>query len=252
MSTPKDYKDNFFEYHLQGALSSAEAIIPIVRKYINPISVMDVGCGIGAWLSVWKKNGVNIISGIDGEYVDTSKLLIKKDEFRALNLEKDFTSDKKYDIITCLEVAEHISASSSEKFIESLCTLGNLILFSAAIPAQQGTMHINEQYPEYWVSLFHKRGFVPVDCLRRRIWDNKNILWWYRQNILFFVRESALENYPKLKEIVASCDGKVLSLVHPEMLKEKIQTNKYYETILNSNKATLKHFINNLFRKKNG
>src|SRR5579863_9497563 len=135
---PKDYKDNFFEYHLQGALSSAEAIIPLVREYSNPLSVIDVGCGVGAWLSVWKKNGVNIVSGLDGEYVDTSKLLIEEEEFQALNLENGFPSDRKYDLVTCLEVAEHISASSAEKFVESLCALGNLVLFSAAIPSQQG------------------------------------------------------------------------------------------------------------------
>jgi len=246
---PKTYRDNFFEYHLQGALSSAEAVVPVVREYIQPVSVVDIGCGIGAWLSVWKKSGVNKISGIDGEYVDTSKLLIEKSEFKAFNLENNFTSGEKYDLVTCLEVAEHIHPSSAEKFIGSLCALGNIILFSAAIPGQEGTLHINEQYPEYWVALFRKNGFVPIDCLRARIWNDKRIQWWYRQNIIFFVKESALADHPKLNELALK-NGEVRALVHPEMLREKMQKITYYESVLNSGKAILKYFLSNFFGKK--
>lgn len=247
---PKTYQDNFYEYHLQGALSSAEAVIPVVQEYINPISVIDIGCGIGAWLSVWEKKGVKEIRGVDGAYVDKKQLQINPGNFEECNLEKGYKSNKRYDLVTCLEVAEHISSQYAESFVESLSALGDVILFSAAIPAQEGTLHINEQYPEYWGNIFSKNGYMPVDCLRPRIWNDNNIQWWYRQNIMFFVKESAISNYPKLKEGALKPDQKVLSLVHPEMLKEKIKKIDYYESILNTSKATFKHFLDNLFGKK--
>lgn len=247
---PKNYEDNFFDYHLQGAISSAENIIPVVKRFVNPTSVIDVGCGIGAWLSIWKKNGVKTIAGIDGEYVDTSKLLIEKWEFTAMNLENSFTLGKKYELVTCLEVAEHLPHTHAESFIESLCKLGDIILFSAAIPGQEGTMHINEQYPDYWISIFNRNGYIPIDCLRMKIWNNHNIQWWYRQNIMFFAKENTLSNYPKLKDKAVESNREVLSLVHPELLKVKIKKIDYYEEILNSCKITFKHFIDNLFRKK--
>jgi|SRR6185312_1647347 len=247
---PKNYEDNFFEYHLQGAISSAENVIPIVKEYISPSSVIDVGCGIGAWLSVWRKNGAKEIIGIDGEYVDTSKLLIEKAEFKAQDLEKNFALNKKYELVTCLEVAEHLHEQYAISFIHNLCKLGDVVLFSAAIPAQEGTMHVNEQYPDYWVNIFAKEGFIPIDCLRKKIWDNKNIQWWYRQNMLLFVNKDALANYSLLQEIAINSDKKVLSLIHPEMMLGKVKKIDYYESILNSSKATLKYFLTNLLQGK--
>ncbi len=247
---PTTYQDNFYEYHLQGALASADAIIPMVQEYVHPNSVIDIGCGIGAWLSVWEKKGVKEIKGVDGAYVDKKQLLIDVSNFEDFNLEQGYKSTKRYDIVMCLEVAEHLPAKSAELFVESLCTLSDVVLFSAAIPAQEGTMHINEQFHEYWGSIFTQKGYLAVDCLRPRIWNDTKIQWWYRQNIMFFVKESALANYPKLKELALPARQKVMSLVHPEMLKEKIQKINYYESILQSSKGTLKYFLDNLFKKK--
>ena len=251
MSTPRKYDDTFYQFHLQGAITSAEAIIPIIQEYISPASVIDVGCGIGAWLKIWQEKGVKEITGVDGTYIDKKQLQIKEEYFQACNLENGYKSNKRYDLVTSLEVAEHLSEKSAEPFIESLCMLGDIILFSAAIPGQEGTMHINEQYPYYWVTIFSKKGYIPIDCIRQRIWNDKKIQWWYRQNILFFVKEGSLENYPKLKDAYNACGDKVLSLVHPEMLEEKNRKINYYEEILNSSKATLKYLLNNVFRKKN-
>ncbi len=58
--------------------------------------------------------------------------------------------------------------------------------FSAALPGQGGTSHINEQWPEYWRRLFEARGYWMLDPIRPRIRDDKRVAWWYRQNILMF------------------------------------------------------------------
>ncbi len=247
---PKDYKDNFFEYHLQGAVNSAKAVIPVVRDYIMPASVIDIGCGIGAWLSVWKSTGVAAVFGVDGEHVDSTKLVIDGSEFKAFDLSKIYATDKKYDLVTCLEVAEHLPSNVADKFVASLCSLGDVILFSAAIPGQEGTMHINEQYPEYWIAIFKKNKYVAIDCIRHRIWNDKTIQWWYRQNIMFFVREDTLPKYPSLKKAHDENKGDVLSLVHPELLDFKEHKVNYYESVLRSSSATLKYFFNYLFKKK--
>jgi len=247
---PKNYKDNFFEYHLQGALNSAEAIIPVVKEYINPSSLIDIGCGIGAWLSVWKKAGVQDIFGVDGVHVDTSQLVIDKSEFKAFDLAQIYKTERKYELVTCLEVAEHLPAAIAAKFVDSLCVMGDVILFSAAIPGQGGTMHINEQYPDYWVQLFKSNGYIVVDCIRQQIWKNEKIQWWYRQNTLFFIKENALGNYPALDKASKDKGKEALSLVHPELLKEMEEKVNYYESVLRSSNATLKYFFKYLFKKK--
>jgi len=256
MSTgPENYQDNFFEYHLKGAISSAEAVIPVVKEYINPASVIDVGCGIGAWLSVWKKGGAKEIMGIDGEYVDTSKLLIEKAEFKAQDLEKSFTSDKKYELVTCLEVAEHLHEQYAELFIHNLCMLGDVIVFSAAIPGQGGTQHWNEQYSAYWAKLFRSNGFIPVDCIRLKIWDNPDVMWWYRQNIIIFVKADKLNTYPLLAAI-SKDDGEVRTLIHPQLYKhiraelnEHKELSKQYQKAFKSPYLMLKQIAKNIFRR---
>lgn len=246
--TPENYQDHFFSYHLEGALRSAEQIIPLVLEHHRPQSVIDIGCGTGAWLSAWKKAGVQAIHGVDGDYVNKSELLIGQDEFEAFDLEKGFQNGQRYELVSCLEVAEHIQPAAAEKFVASLCRLGDLVLFSAAIPGQEGTLHVNEQYPPYWVALFGKNGFVPVDCFRMKIWENPNVQWWYRQNLLFFVKETALTNYPSLESFCKNQPAVIPSLVHPEIFDHKTRKSEMYERILKNPFRTCRHFAGRFFR----
>jgi ribosomal protein L11 methylase PrmA len=48
----------------------------LVSDLIQPKSVVDVGCGLGTWLTAFNKEGVEDILGIDGEYVDRRMLKI--------------------------------------------------------------------------------------------------------------------------------------------------------------------------------
>ena len=64
--------------------------------------------------------------------------------------------------------------------------LSDFVLFSAAIPDQGGMGHINEKWPTYWISLFEDRDYVCIDAIRKNIWNDDSIPWWYRQNALLF------------------------------------------------------------------
>jgi SAM-dependent methyltransferase len=248
---PESYTDEFYEFHLQGALTSASGVIPVVMEFIKPNSVLDVGCGIGAWLLVWEKMGITDIFGIDGNFINTSKLRIDQSKFLAMDLEKGFKIDRKFDLVSCLEVAEHLPEKSAELFIKSLCMAGDIILFSAAIPGQGGTLHLNEQYPDYWVNQFQQNGFIPIDCIRPKIWNDKNIQWWYRQNILFFVKSGSLPNFPLLQKAFDNKINEASSVVHPELFEDTRRKADYYKSILGSGWTTIKYFIRTYFKKKN-
>jgi len=112
-----------------------------------------------------------------------------------------------------------------------LCNLGNIILFSAAIPGQEGTHHINEQYPSYWRTLFGKNDFVPIDCVRRKVWTNKNVAWWYKQNIMLYVHQDYLNESNELKSKVDSSDIDFIDIVHPEYFNYKSNKANYYENL---------------------
>lgn len=231
---------------MQMSISSASEIIPLVLEIVKPISVIDLGCGIGTWLSVWENFGITDVIGVDGEYVNKNKLLINEEKFITVDLKNGYKSNKIFDLVTCLEVAEHIDANSAEVLINSLCNLGKVILFSAAIPGQEGTQHINEQYPDYWVKIFKKNNFVPIDYLRDKIWSNVKVSSWYKQNILFYVNETYLENNVNLRVERSRTNLKFLNLVHPEYFDYKCKKVLRYEQIMDSPRLLFMKLIRSL------
>lgn len=195
------YDDRFFDSISDGASKSAKIVAPLVLELFNVKSVVDVGCGRGAWLKVFHELGVPTILGLDGSYVDRSALQIESKEFVATDLSEPFNVSGKFDLAICLEVAEHLPPRMARPLVQSLCQASQVVLFSAAIPGQLGTDHINEQWPAYWEALFAEMGFCKLDPIRPRIWRDRRIQSWYRQNLFVFVHANVVESSVVLTEI---------------------------------------------------
>jgi len=165
----------------------------MLKEYVEVSSVLDVGCGQGAWLSVWKSLGVKEILGLDGGYVEKARLLIEPGEFVAHDLRTPFDLERRFDIVQSLEVAEHLPEHSSEAFVDALTRHGDLVVFSAAPPGQGGDHHVNEQPYEYWRRKFAARGYVALDFLRPRLSGRREIAPWYRYNIFLFASRERMK-----------------------------------------------------------
>ena len=214
----KEYGKDFFNNLDAAVFESANNTLPLIVNFLKPQSVVDLGCGQGAWLKVFQELGVKKILGVEGEYVKGLKTYIPKENFQFHDLQKEFITDQRFDLAISLEVGEHLKTESSQTFIKSLCNLSDIILFSAAIKGQEGTMHINEQLPEYWSPLFKNNNFVPIDWVRPKIWNNKNILVWYRQNIILYANETVLTNLPPdIQSCQQNTYGNYLFRIHPEL-----------------------------------
>ena len=85
-------------------LESPNQIVPEIIKLLAPKSVVDVGCGIGTFLNVFKKNHVQDVLGIDGSWVNRDLLHkhISEEEFKECNLEEPIQLEKKYDLALSL------------------------------------------------------------------------------------------------------------------------------------------------------
>lgn len=188
------YKNNFFNYVDRSSSLSAKHTLSLIDLPFEINSILDVGCGRGAWLAEWKKSleEVNVL-GIDGHYVNQAMLAIEKSEFMALDISNSFNLNKRFDLVQCLEVAEHIENSKSKALIKNLITHGDIILFSAATPGQGGEHHVNEQKLEYWKKLFEEEQYTCIDCIRSKIINNKKIEPWYRYNTLLYVNNKVIE-----------------------------------------------------------
>ena len=215
-----EYDRGFYAALHGPSRSSAERVVPLVLTLVEPRSVVDVGCGLGTWLSVFRERGVEDILGIDRDYVPRESLDIPADNFLALDLTKPFRIERRFDLAVCLEVAEHLPAACAEGFVRSLVGLAPIVLFSAAIPYQGGTRHLNEQWPEYWTAHFRSHGYVPIDALRRSIWNDREVQFYYRQNMIVFAEETAIADTP-LEPEYRRTSPEQLSVVIPELYLQK-------------------------------
>ncbi|MFM6371825.1 MAG: class I SAM-dependent methyltransferase, partial [Dolichospermum sp.] len=120
-------------YNQDHDVSSAREIIPYLLDILKttPTNVVDVGCGLAQWLRVLKEYGVTEVLGIDGSHVPYDRLNIPIEQFKTIdlrNLSYDFIG-KKFDLLLCLEVAEHLEEKYAHQFIKTLTKLSDVILF---------------------------------------------------------------------------------------------------------------------------
>lgn len=242
------YTTDFYVGQKHGSRQSAEEIIPMVLKMIQPKSVIDIGCGVGTWLSVFREYGIEDFMGVDGDYVDKRLLQIPQNKFVPADLTSPFHINRQFDLAITLEVAEHLPHEKAEQFVNGLVKLAPIVLFSAAIPFQGGTKHINEQWPDFWNDLFKKHQFVVIDALRKRIWNNDKVDFWYRQNVLLFVKEERLAGDPLLKKEREGTSEEQLSIVHPQLYNfycKEIKVDRIYVSPL----ARFLKYLNRLKKK---
>ena len=232
MIEEKKYTEKFYKSREDGSYQSAKEVLPLINSIFEPHSVVDIGCGVGDWLKVWHEEfGVGDILGIDGPYVKPHQLKIPQHFMKLQDLKTNLSFEKKYDLAMSLEVAEHLPETNAEEFVKSLTQASDIVVFAAAIIGQEGTFHINEQLPEYWAKIFLKYNYEPIDYIRPKIWNNEKIEWWYRQNILLYVKSDRIKDFPELKQAYQSTDPNYLFRVQPWLYLYKqnhiIKTNKF-------------------------
>jgi ubiquinone/menaquinone biosynthesis C-methylase UbiE len=91
------YTRDFYRTQQEGSLRSAREIVPLVLDLLQPHSVIDVGCGVGTWLSVFKECGIDDIFGVDGHYVDKEMLQIPTQRFLSFDLRQPFRMDRRFE-----------------------------------------------------------------------------------------------------------------------------------------------------------
>ncbi|HET8538439.1 MAG TPA: methyltransferase domain-containing protein [Anaeromyxobacter sp.] len=186
---------------------SAAAFLERLDLGFSPRSVLDVGCGRGVWLEAWRRRGVEIAVGVDGAYVDPATLRIPRDAFVAADLSRPLDLGRRFDLVECLEVAEHLDPSAADTLVASLVRHGDVVLFSAATPGQGGEHHVNEQPLTYWIGKFAAAGLAALDYPRAAVRGVRAVEPWYRYNALLFASAAGLERLSPEVRRTAVPDG---------------------------------------------
>ncbi|UQR65382.1 class I SAM-dependent methyltransferase [Bradyrhizobium sp. C-145] len=205
------YGEEFYNWQREASFSSAVNMLPIVFEIVKPKSVIDVGCGVGTWLAAAKSLGAQRVVGVEGAWIKDARMAITEPVVLA-DLEASIPLTDRFDLVICMEVAEHLSERRAPSLISDLCGLSDVVLFGAAVPGQGGNNHVNEQWQSYWADLFRSQGRLPYDLVRPKVWYSDKIDFWYKQNALLYMTEQ--------KGAELNCSdalGSILDIVHPEM-----------------------------------
>jgi len=184
---------NPYRHHheMPRSLRGARLVAPLVLEFTGPLnSVLDLGGGTGTWLTVFRELGAKEIVLVETPDVEPC-ILVDRDSFLPVDLSKELPPLRRFDLAVCLECVEHLPKHRSSLIVEYLTRSADFVLFSAAIPGQEGRGHINCMPPRYWKDLFSKQGYIKHDVIRPAIIHQLEVPWYYRQNITLFCSENA-------------------------------------------------------------
>jgi len=211
--------EGFSAERIEAAARSARIVVPLVMRLLPDVrSVVEIGCGVGVWLAEFKRSGAAHVVGVDHQCVAPQHLEIDPKAYFRADL-KEIAIVQAFDLCVCLEVAQCLPDDVAPLFVQNLCKLSDVILFSAAIPGQGGADYVNERWPSYWVDIFQEGGYEVLDIIRGCIWSDARVDWQYRQNMLLFANKAGLKQIAwrsKGESVPSEYQSAPLDIVHPE------------------------------------
>lgn len=130
----------------------------------NPGSVLDVGCARGLLVQSFTVQGVEA-HGLDvSAHAVASAHEDVRDRLSVASAAEPIAG--RYDLVTCIEVLEHMSGVEAQRAIDHLTSVTDRVLFSSSPDDHDEPTHVNTHPPEQWAAWFAERGFfrrVDVD-----------------------------------------------------------------------------------------
>ena len=189
------YDEHFFSAYQGLQREDIRTAAEMVVQLLSPKRVLDVGAGPGQFVGRLRELGVDAW-GLDG----SARAFDRADAaVRPYLWQEDVTADaerdawqRSYDLVSCMEVAEHVPAEYADALVRKLCgecAPGGAIVFTGAPEGQGGHDHINCQPPAYWIEKFGTEGFSVDEAATATVkgeWVKIVRMPWYGQNVLVF------------------------------------------------------------------
>jgi SAM-dependent methyltransferase len=124
----------------------------------HPATALDAGCAIGLLVEALRDRGV------DAEGIDFSEFAIagSRADVRPFLTVGSITEPlrKRYALITCFEVLEHMTPKDADQAIANLCAAGDELIVSSTPLHYRDPTHTNIHPQEYWTERFARHGFI--------------------------------------------------------------------------------------------
>jgi len=155
------YKQSFFGKRFKLSWRAPIVCEAILKQFPDVKSTIDVGCAVGDIVKGFMDLGLDAY-GLEGAkgclpFLECPKENVYIHDLRTL---VNKVVDRKFDLVTCFEVAEHIEPDWALIFVRNVTDLSDRVLASFAPPGQGGHYHVNCQPMGYWEILFGRLGYV--------------------------------------------------------------------------------------------
>jgi glycosyltransferase involved in cell wall biosynthesis/2-polyprenyl-3-methyl-5-hydroxy-6-metoxy-1,4-benzoquinol methylase len=135
-----------------------EGVANSIAKTLGPASVLDVGCAIGMLVEALRD------CGIEAKGFDLSPWAIEQvpERLQPYCWVGSVTEEIEghYDLITCIEVLEHLPPWMADAAVANICRHADHVLFSSTPDDFDEPTHLNVEPGGYWANLFLRHGFV--------------------------------------------------------------------------------------------
>ncbi len=135
------------------------AIADKIIRELKPGRVFDVGCAKGFLVEALRDRGVEAWGSDVSEYA-IGEVRPDLRPFCSLASAAEPIPGR-YDLVTCIEVLEHLSEEDGKTAIRNMTAAADVVLFSSTPSDFTEPTHVNVQPVLYWLKLFRDCGFAP-------------------------------------------------------------------------------------------
>lgn len=161
-----------------------------ISTFLKPSSFLDFGCSTGLYLREVqiKMPDIHAVGfEFSKEAVDSAlcNYVLQADLTNPVEIERIPNT-----LGLCLEVLEHIEDKYWRQVLENMTRSCDKIIFSAAVPGQGGTGHINCRPKIDWIKRFHELGWVvDLDASRHLInyMQQGYHMGWFSNNAMVLI-----------------------------------------------------------------
>lgn len=210
----KGYNESYYKNYDIGDKTVSYLESPELRAFLagaareltaafQPKTVLDAGCAMGVLVSEFVKQGVDAW-GLDlSDYAVTHTDPLAKGRCFQGSLAEPFPAQLpgRFDLVTCMEVVEHMSPEQGRAAIANLCAVTDTVVFCSTPDDFEDKTHINVQEREYWAACFAENGFF--DDLSSRPLYLTDYAVCYRR------RADWMEQVKQYERYIRETDGKL-------------------------------------------
>jgi SAM-dependent methyltransferase len=163
-----EFDEEYYRSHLgaepysrenAGLVSFFSTVADHLIRSLQPRTVLDAGCAMGLLVEAFWDRGITAWGSDISSYAIGNVRRDIQPYCKVASLSEPIEGT--YDLITCIEVLEHMPEPDALAAIVNLSKATDTILFSSSFTDLEEPTHVNVRQPIWWLEEFSKVGFSP-------------------------------------------------------------------------------------------